>query len=126
MKVTVKTIDPSEINTVVVPAQEEGFQETFIKQNCWYAIRIHSSMLPKIKYIAAYRAAPESAITHIAEVKSIAQWQDSNKYVLFFTEPAKEIGPIKLVPKSIVKAPQNSRYTSYDKLIKAKTLDEVF
>jgi hypothetical protein len=125
-KITLKTIDPSEINTVVVPAQEEGFLETFIKQNCWYAIRIHSSMLPKIKYIAAYRVAPESAITHIAEVKSIEQWQDSNKYILNFTEPAKKIGPIKLVPKSIVKAPQSSRYTSYEKLLNAKTLDDVF
>lgn len=124
--VTTRTIDPSEINTIVVPAQDEGFQEVFIKQNCWYAIRIHSSMLSKIKYIAAYRVAPESAITHIAEVRSIKQWQESNKYILQFTEPAKEIGPIKLVPKSTVRAPQNSRYTSYDKLLKAKTLDEVF
>jgi len=124
--VTIKTIDPSEIDTIVVPAQEEGFEEVFIKQNCWYSIRIHSSMIPKIKYIAAYRVAPESAITHVAGVKSIEQWQESNKYILYFTEPAKEIGPIKLVPKSIVKAPQNSRYTSFDKLQKAKTLDEVF
>lgn len=124
--ITVKTIDPSEIDTIVVPAQEEGFNNVFIKENCWYAIRIHSSMIPKIKYIAAYRVAPESAITHIAEVKSIEQWQEGSKYVLKFTSPAKAIKPIKLVPKSIVKAPQSSRYTSYEKLQKAKTLDEAF
>jgi len=124
--ITTKTIDPSEIDTIVVPAQEEGFNEVFLNQNSWYAIRIHSSMIPKIKYIAAYRVAPESAITHIAEVKSIEQWQESGKYILYFSGPAKEISPIRLVPKSIVKAPQSSRYTSYDKLLKAKTLDEVF
>ena len=40
-----------------------------------------------------------SAVTHIATVKNIELWQEGSKYVLNFTEPAKEIGPIKLVPK---------------------------
>jgi len=124
--VSVKIIDPSEIDTIVVPAQEEGFQEAFIKENCWYAIRIHSSMISQIKYIAAYRVAPESAITHYAKVKEIKQWQDTNKYIIYFEEPAKKINPIRLVPKSITKAPQNSRYTSLKKLQKAKTLDDAF
>lgn len=123
---TLKTVDPSEIDTIVVPAQEDGFQDAFINQNCWYSIRIHSSMIPKIKYIAAYRVAPESAITHIAEVKTIQQYEDSNKYILYFSGPAKKIDPIKLVPKSVVKAPQNARYTSLSKLQAAKNLDEAF
>ena len=121
-------MDPSELDTVVVPAQEEGFKETFISENRWYQIRIHSSMVPRIKYIAAYRTAPVSAITHVATVKDIALWQEGSKYVLNFTEPAKEIGPIKLVPKpnGTVKAPQAPRYTSFKKLMKAATLDEAF
>lgn len=120
--------DPSELDTIVVPAQEDGFQETFIGENRWYAIRIHSTMLSKIKYIAAYRVAPISAITHIAPVKNITAWQDTNKYVLDFAEPAKEITPIKLVPKphGAVKAPQGPRYASYEHLTKAADLDEVF
>jgi hypothetical protein len=125
---SVQTVDPSNIDTVVVPAQEEGFEETFIKENCWYQIRIHSSMIPKIKYIAAYRVAPESAITHVAEVKKIERWKDSNKYILYFAGPAKPIGPIKLIPKpnGKVKAPQAPRYTSFERLSKAKNLDEAF
>ena len=83
-------------------------------------------MIPKIKNIAAYRVAPRSAITHIAPVKSIEQWKDTNKYVLYFSEPAKRITPIKLVSKGKVKALQNSRYTSLERLIAAKTLDEAF
>jgi hypothetical protein len=124
----VQTVDPSNIDTIVVPAQEEGFQETFIGENRWYQVRIHSSMIPKIKYIAAYRVAPESAITHVATVKSIERWKDSAKYVLNFSEPAKTIGPIKLLPKPTgkVKAPQAPRYTSYERLMKAKNLDEAF
>jgi hypothetical protein len=121
-----KTIDPSEIDTIVVPAREDGFKEVFIGENCWYSIRIHPSMIPKIKYIAGYQVAPVSAITHIAKVKSIEQWKDSNKYILRFIEPAKRIEPIKLVAKGTVKALQNSRYTSIEKLNKAKTLEEAF
>jgi hypothetical protein len=37
---------------IVVPANEEGFQEVFLGQDCWYEIRISSSMIEKIKYIA--------------------------------------------------------------------------
>ncbi|MFC1877935.1 hypothetical protein ACFL2E_11805 [Thermodesulfobacteriota bacterium] len=121
-----RTIDPSEIDTIIVPARDDGFKETFIGENCWYQIRIHGSMIPKIKHIAAYRVAPKSAITHVAPVKSIEQWKDTNKYILHFSGPAREIGPIKLVPKGKVKAPQNSRYTSLERLMAAKTLDEVF
>jgi hypothetical protein len=121
-------VDPSDLDTVVVPAQEEGFQETFLGENRWYQIRIHSSMVPRIKYIAAYQSAPISAITRVAAVKDIQRWKDGPKYVLNFTEPAKAIGPLKLVPKpnGTVKAPQAPRYTSYARLIKATNLDEAF
>lgn len=120
------SLDYLEVDTIVVPAQEEGFQETFLGENCWYAIRIHSSMISRIKYVAAYRVAPESAITHIASVESIKQWKDSNKYILYFSSPAEKIGPISLVPKSKVKAPQAPRYSSRARLIQARTLDEAF
>jgi len=124
--VSIKTIDPAEIDTIVVPAQEEGFKKVFLGQNCWYAIRIHSSMMPRLKYIAAYQVAPISAITYIAPIKSIQQYEDTNKYFVYFFEPAKKINPIKLIPKSIVKSLRSSRYTSYDRLMKAKDLNEAF
>ena len=97
-----------------------------LRENCWYQIRIHGSMIPKIKYIAAYRVAPTSAITHIASVKKIEQWKDTNKYILYFSKPAEKIGPIKLVPKGNIKPLYSSRYTSYERLRNAKTLDEAF
>lgn len=122
----IKTIDPSEIDTIVVPAQEDGFQETFLKENRWYAIRMHSSMLPKIKYVAAYRVAPVSAITHIAKVETIEQWQDTSKYVINFEKPAEKIAELKLVSNGVVKAPQSTRYTSLAKLNNAKSLDDAF
>jgi hypothetical protein len=121
-----RPVDISEFGTIVVPAREDGFQETFLGANRWYQIRIHASMIPQIRYIAAYQVAPVSAITHWALVKNIEPWEDTGKFAVNFAEPAKEIGPIPLVPKSRVKALQNTRYTSFDRLQKAKTLNEVF
>jgi len=114
------------VDTIVVPAQEDGFQETFLGENRWYAIRMHESMIPRIKYIAAYQVAPISAVTHWAIVNNIMPWQDSGKFVVNFTEPAKEIEHINLVPKSRVKAPQAPRYASFSRLQQAKTLDDLF
>jgi hypothetical protein len=118
--------DIGELDTIVVPAREEGFQETFLGENRWYAIRIHSSMIPQIKHIAAYRVAPISAITHVAPVSNILPWKDTSKYCLEFAEPAREIGPIKLGQGGRGKAPQAPRYTSMEKLNKARTLDDIF
>jgi len=119
-------LDPSEIDTIVVPAREDGFEETFIGENRWWAIRIHSSMIPKIKYIAVYRVAPESAITHLAEVASIDPWRDTNKYVVNFSKPATKIAALRLVPKGVVKPLYAPRYTSRKRLEHARNLDEAF
>lgn len=115
----------SEIDTIVVPAREDGFKEVFLGENCWYSIRLNSSMIPKIKYIAAYEVAPISAITHIAEVKSIEQYKDTNKYILAFTEPAEKIKKIGL-GNSVGKVPQSPRYSSKSRIMEATTLDDVF
>jgi hypothetical protein len=124
--VTGKEIDPTELDTIVVPANEEGFNRAFLGENCWYEIRISSSMIDRIKYIAGYQTAPVSAITYYAEVSKIEKYKDTGKYIVLFKDKATQIGPIK--PKVMRKgvAPQAPRYTTYKKLITAKTLEEVF
>ena len=125
-KTIIKT-DFELVDTIVIPAQEEGFVEVFLGENRWYQIRINSSMIDKIKFIAVYQVAPESAITYFAEVESIEQWQDSNKYVVNFKDKAKKIpNPVKLLPTGKVKPLQNIRYAVLDKILKAKNLDEAF
>jgi hypothetical protein len=119
-------IDLGEVDTVVVPARPDGFEEVFLGENRWYEIRVHGTMRPQIKNIAAYRVAPISAITHVAPVSSIEPWEDGGKFVVNFAESAKEIGPIALVKGGRVKALQNLRYTTRQKLESAKTLDDVW
>ncbi len=121
----VTKVEVAEIDTIVVPAREDGFNEQFLENNCWFAIRLNASMIPKIKYIAAYQVAPISAITHIAEIQKIEQYQDTNKYILYFAGKAQKIKSIKL-GKNKGKAPQSSRYTSKDRILSAFSLDEVF
>ena len=120
-----KVVTPSEKNTIVVPAQEEGFKKVFLGEDSWYAIRLSSNMLDKIKYIASYQVAPVSAVTHYAEVKSIIEFGEEGKYKLIFNGPAKKIEkPIAfdLAQGSI----QSPRYTSFEKLQKATKVSELF
>ncbi len=119
-------VDPTEVDTVVVPARREGFQEVFLGEDQWRAVRIHGAMRPQIKYIAAYQVAPISAITHVAPVKAIEPWKDTGKFALIFAEPARELGPIPLVKGGRVKALQSLRYTTRERLLAAKTLDDVW
>ncbi len=48
------------------------------------------------------------------------------KVVINFAEPAKEISRIKLIKNGRAKARQSLRYTLKERLLSAKTLDEVW
>lgn len=114
-----------QLDTVIVPAQQDGFEKVFLGEKCWHAIRISGGMLPKIKFIAAYRTHPESKVTHYAPVASIQPYGEEGKYKLIFAEAATPINPIPFAD-----APQGSmqgpRYTTFTKLQKAKKLTDLF
>ncbi len=113
-----------ELDTIVVPAKKDGFEDVFLGQNAWWAIRISGGMIPKINYIAAYQSLPVAAITHVAPVARIEPHGDSGKYKLIFSEPAKPIGPIPFAdaPSGFMQGP---RYTTYERLTKAKKITDL-
>lgn len=118
-------IIPDPRDTVIVPAQSDGFQKVFMGQHSWHAIRIGGGMLKRIKYIAAYQSAPISAITHVAPVSHIEPYGDEGKYRLVFSAPATPIGPIPYAdaaPGSM----QGPRYTSYSRLLSASRVSDLF
>lgn len=118
--------DADELDTIIIPAREEGFNDEFIQNEQWFAIRISNTMLNKIKYIAAYQVAPISSITHIAEVESIELYKDTKKYIVKFKKGSlKEIDKISIGNKKGL-VPQNPRYSSYKNLMKSKTLDDLW
>ncbi len=112
-------------DTMVVPAQSDGFQKVFLGEHCWYEVRISGGMLQKIKYIAAYQTAPISAITHFASVKSIEPYGESGKYRLIFSKPAEELPqriPLGNAHSSTMMGP---RYTTLEKLKAATSVAEL-
>jgi hypothetical protein len=112
-----------EKDTIIVPAQKEGFEREFLINDCWYAIRISGGMLQKIKYIAAYQTAPISAITHYAPVERIEPYGEEGKYKLIFSEKAKSIESIPFAdaPQGAMQGP---RYTSLQRLKSARKLGD--
>ena len=108
-------------DTVIVPAQKDGFERAFLGEDCWYAIRISGGMLDKIKFIAAYQTQPVSAITHYAPVERIEPYGESGKYKVTFSGKARPIAPIPFgtAPAGAMQGP---RYTTFEKLSKAKSI----
>ena len=94
-------------------------------EDCWYALRISGGMLDKIKYIAAYRSHPVSAITHYAPVSHIEPYGEGGKYKVIFSKKATKIEPIPYgdAPSGSMQGP---RYTSFSKLETANKLTDVF
>ena len=120
------TEDADELDTIVVPAREDGFNEEFLQNERWYAIRISNTMLDKIKYIAAYQVAPISGITYIAEIDRVEKYNDTNKYIVHFKpNTTQKIEKVGLGTKK-GQAPQAPRYTSYNTIINANTLDDIW
>lgn len=111
-------------DTVIVPAKKNGFENVFLREDCWYSIRISGGMLDKIKYIAAYQTQPISAITHYAPVDRIEPYGESGKYKLIFSEKAQILGPIPYgdAPAGSMQGP---RYTTLERLKRAQTLTDV-
>lgn len=112
-------------DTVVVPAQEEGFKRVFLGQNQWYAIRMSGGMLQRVRYIAAYQTQPVAAITHYAPIAQIKPYGEGGKYQLDFSEPATKIKPIPFADAP-VGSMQGPRYTTLQRLLSAKKLTEAF
>jgi len=116
-------------DTVVCPAHDDGFDSAFLGQHAWWAIRIAAANIAKIRYVAIYRVAPLSAITHYGEVERIEPYvgdAGTGKYkIILRGDPTALLVPVKLGANPHLK-PQGPKYTQLDTILKAKTLDDVF
>jgi predicted DNA binding CopG/RHH family protein len=99
----------------IFPAQNKGFEAIFLKKNQWYSVRVASWRIPNIRYVACYRGAPYSGITHYAEVKDFKKLLDG-KYIINFTGPAISLPQTVKLGNTDVKEVRKLRYSSLDKL----------
>ncbi len=114
------------LDTLVVPAQADGFTRVFIGQHEWFAVRIGRAMLSQIRYIAAYQTQPVSAVTHYAPVQHIEPYGVDGKYKVVCAEaPTALPTPIPLgdAPSGSLQSP---RYTSFGRLTTARSVRDLF
>ena len=116
----------SDVDTIVCPAQTEGFKEVFLRQSKWYAIRISPTMIPQIKFIAIYESQPVSAIRYVGEVANIRPYENTGKYEVIIKNIQKLPQEIKLTKQDMNKVPYAPKYSRMDLIKKAKTIGDVF
>jgi len=114
------------IDTLVCPAREEGFNEVFLNENRWFAVRIHPNRIPQIKYLAMYEVSPISAIRYVGAVKEIKPYKNTGKYEIVLEGKPAKIKPIKATKDTMHLVPQAPRYTVKSLIDKANTLEDIF
>jgi predicted Mrr-cat superfamily restriction endonuclease len=113
-------------DTLVCAAKEDGFKEAFLDMKAWWAVRLNPTTIQHIKYIAIYQVAPISMITYYGVVDRIEPYENTGKYKLFLKgDPIKLKKPVGLGKNPHLK-PQGPKYAQLDKILKAKSLDDIF
>jgi uncharacterized protein YoaH (UPF0181 family) len=118
-------IGNADFDTVVCAAFEDGFQRAYVKNNAWWAIRLSQKAREKIKYLAIYQKSPIKEIQHVAEVMRIEPYKDSGKFIVHLGKKMK-VRPIPLDKGRKGVAPQSPRFTTYEKLKRAKTISQLW
>ncbi len=115
-------------DTVIFASSKRGFEETFlgeIEPECWYPCRVSEAREKGLKYIAIYRGAPVSAITHYARIKEFKYDQEKQCRVCYF-----DGSPIEL-PQKIKLGNRDAcffvgtKYTSLESLLNASQTDDI-
>ena len=112
-------------DTIVVPAQKEGFERVFIGEKAWWAIRIAAKHRDHLKWIAAYQVMPICAVTHVAPIDHLEPFGDEGKFKVVFASPAQPL--TKPIPfgKAQSGAMQGARYTTREQLLTAQSVKDL-
>jgi hypothetical protein len=112
-------------DTLIVPANRDGFERVFLTERQWFAVRIAAGRIPSIRYIAAYQTQPISAVTHWAPVQSVEPYGDTGKYRLYFADAARPLEraiPFGNAPQGTMQGP---RYANFEALKRANDLGQL-
>ena len=114
-----------DFDTIVCPAFKDGFNHAYVKNHAWWAIRISQKAREQLRYLAIYEKAPVAAVKHYAKIDRIEPYKDSGKFIVYLKNK-KTIAPIELDKDRKGVAPQSSRFTTLNKLLRAKKLSELW
>ncbi|MEK7496803.1 MAG: hypothetical protein AAB657_02755 [Patescibacteria group bacterium] len=121
----IKTGEAVNFDTVVCAAFEDGFKHAYMENNAWWAIRLSQEAREKLKYLAIYEKNPIAHVSHYAEIDRIELYKDTDKYIVYLKNK-KTVKPIKLGTGKRGEAPQAPRYTTLEKLLNAKTINQLW
>ncbi len=113
-----------DIDTVVSPAKYEDKIRNFFKEKIWSDIHIAKEKKDRLKYFALYKVLPLGQIIYVGEILDIpVSNANDKKYNIL----VKDID-VKIKPKERGDnfSLRRSRYTTYERLISAKTLSDLF
>ena len=110
---------------IVVPCREEGFQNVFLGDNCWYYVSIAPGKVEQIKWCASYQVAPVSAVTYVAPVSRIELFGEHGEYKILFASPAVKLHEPIIFGSTKPGSMQRPRYTTLGKLKSAKEVGEL-
>lgn len=116
------------VDTIVCPAREDGFKEAFLDKSAWWAIRLSPSLIPQLKWIAMYESKPVKAIRWVGKIQGngIKPYKNTGKYIISVEKKSKVYPPINLDANKKGVAPQSPRYTTHEKLKKAKHISDLW
>lgn len=121
--------DDNEFDAVVFPAQMgDDYREAFFDEHEWRYVRVAKERIPKIKYIALYVGAPQSAISHYAVVAQdgFIYVESEKKYkIVLDGDPVELPHPIPLGSAS-AQAVRSPKYTTLQKLFTANEFRELY
>lgn len=112
-------------DTVIVPAQREGFERAVVGERAWWAVRVAEKHRANLRWIAIYQVLPIAAITHIAEIDHFEPYGDSGKWKVVFKGPAAELEkpiPYGDAPSGAMQGP---RYVTKRALLAAKSVKDL-
>lgn len=118
-----------DFDCIVFPAQMgEEYQQAFFNEHEWRFVRVAKNKIAKIKYIALYVGAPQSAITHYAKVAPNGFVYDEieKKYrIRLDGDPIELPNPIPRGSISPV-AVRSPKYTTLNKLFVSNEFKELY
>ena len=110
---------------IVVPCREEGFNNVFLGDNCWYYVSIAPGKVEQIKWCASYQVAPVSAVTYVAPVSRIELFGEHGEYKILFASPAVKLREPIIYGSTKPGSMQRPRYTSLGNLKAAKEVGDL-
>lgn len=115
-----------EKNLAIFPARNEGFEQVFLGKSQWYSVRIAEWRIPLIEYVACYRGAPYSGITHYAKVKNIKSIQGTKKYIIYFDGNAIKLANKVSLGSTEIMEVRKLRYSNLEALKKANEISDLW